>query len=282
MQTRTLRLAALAAALAITAAACGSSSKSSTPSTAPAAAGGTPTTAMMLPSYATTMKTTFTSPANDTTVTGNSLDVNVAATGYTMSCDWAGRAPKQGIGHYHLLLDKSLVNMYCTPNASVSLQNVKPGKHELEVVPALDDHAEVEANATVLHFDYEPSAPLPAITDASPTAAASIRIVSPKPGATVKGSFDVVVDIKNFTKSCDLYGRPDLTGYGHWHLNLDTATGGMGGMGTMAGMSCQKVLHTSTTGLTPGSTHKLIGILVGDSHAPLNPMVSDSVSVTVG
>jgi hypothetical protein len=56
----------------------------------------------------------------------------------------------------------------------------------------------------------------------------------------------------------------------------------MGGMATMAGMSCEKVLHASTVGLSSGSAHKLIAILVGNSHAPLNPMISDSVSVNVG
>ena len=185
-----------------------------------------PAGGMMLPPYAKAMKTTFSTPRDNATVTANTLAVNIGATGYKLSCDWAGRAPKEDVGHHHLLLDKSLVNMYCTTNASVSHQNVKPGSHTLEVVPALNDHAEVEENASVLHFDYKPSAALPAITDASPTGAPSIHIVSPKPGATVKGNFDVVVDIKNSTASCDLYRKPDLTGYGHWHLNFDTSTGG--------------------------------------------------------
>lgn len=283
MRTRTLRLAATVGALTILAAACGSSNKSSTSSTpTTTTADATPTTMMSLPPFAATMKATFTSPVDNVVVTANTLTVNVAASGFTPSCGWAGRAPKAGVGHYHLLLDKALVNMYCTPTASVSLQNVKPGKHELDVVPALNDHAEVEMNAQVLHFDYEPSGPLPTIGDAAPAGSPAIHIVSPKAGATVKGNFDVVVDISNFTPSCNLYGRPDLTGYGHWHLNFDSAAGGMGGMATMAGMSCEKVLHTSTIGLTPGSAHKLIAILVGNSHAPLNPMISDSVSVTVG
>jgi hypothetical protein len=213
-------------------------------------------------------------------VTGNALNAAVSTSGYALSCDWAGRAPKQGVGHYHLLLDKSLVNMYCTRNASVSLQNVKTGQHTLEVVPALNDHAEVEENAQKLRFDYEPTSPLPEISSASPSGAPSIAITSPKPGTTVSGSFDVVVDIKNFTPSCALYGKPDLSGYGHWHLNFDTATGGMGGMATMAGMSCGAVLHTSTVGLGAGP-HKLIAILVGDSHAPLTPMVTSTISVNV-
>ena len=34
-------------------------------------------------------------------------------------------------GHYHVLLDGSLINMFCTPTAVVPLQNVKPGMHTL-------------------------------------------------------------------------------------------------------------------------------------------------------
>jgi hypothetical protein len=287
MHARTLRLAAVGAALALIAAACSSSAKSSNASSTTmmeggsSMPGGTSGAAMMLPPYAKTMKTNFSSPADNTTVTGNTLSVTVDTAGYQDSCDWAGRAPKQGSGHYHLLLDKSLINMYCTPNASVSMQNVKPGKHTLEVVPALNDHAEVSENGQSLGFDYQPTAPLAAITDASPSGTPSIKIVSPQPGATIAGPFDVVVNIKNFRPDCDLFGKPDVTGYGHWHLNFDSSTGGMGGMATMAGMSCQTVLHTTTTGLSTG-THKLIAILVGNSHAPLNPMISDTVSVTVG
>lgn len=284
MRTSTFRFVVFAGALTLVAAACGSSNKSSNASSTPpssGAAGATPTTMMSLPSFAMAMKTSFAAPADNTMVTTNTLAVRVAASGYQLSCDWAGRAPKAGVGHYHLLLDKSLINMFCTPNASVSLQNVKAGKHQLEVVPALNDHAEVMDNAHVLNFDYEPRSPQSDITDATPSGAPSIHIVSPEPGTTVTGNFDVVVDIKNFTPSCNLYGRPDIIGYGHWHLNFDSATGGMGGMATMAGMSCTTVVHTSTIGLGSGP-HKLIAILVGDGHAPLSPMISDSVSVTVG
>src|SRR5215470_17870350 len=67
-------------------------------------------------------------------------------------------------GHYHVLLDGALVNMFCTPAAVVSLQNVKPGMHTLTVVPALDDHAQVTHNARSVMFDYAPAAPLPALT----------------------------------------------------------------------------------------------------------------------
>jgi len=104
----------------------------------------------------------------------------------------------------------------------------------------------------------------------------SISIVSPRPGATVAGNFTVKVRVKDFHLSSALYGKPNLHGWGHWHLNLDTATGGM------MGMSGTHVIHVSTAGLKPGSTHTLIALLVDNEHIPLMPMVASEVKVRIG
>jgi len=88
-------------------------------------------------------------------------------------------------GHYHVLLDGALINMFCTPDAVVSLQNVKPGMHTLTAVPALDDHAEVTANARSVMFDYAPATPLPTLVGVTAAGQPSIMILSPGPGATV-------------------------------------------------------------------------------------------------
>jgi len=109
--------------------------------------------------------------------------------------------------------------------------------HTLTVVPALDDHAQVTANARSVMFDYAPARPLPAMAGTMTMGKPSITIVSPRPGATVSGNFTGAVRIKDFRASCALFGKPNLDGYGHWHLNLDSATGGMMGVGGMMGMS---------------------------------------------
>ncbi len=137
-----------------------------------------------------------------------------------------------------MLLDKSLVNMYCTDTIPVSLRNVKPGRRMLTVVPAQNNHVDVMANSPSITVNYEPAAPGPAIGNAASSAAPPITIVLPKPGATVSGSFDVVVEVKNFHLSCDLYDKPDVADYGYWQLNFDIMEGQMMGMATTAGMSC--------------------------------------------
>lgn len=240
----------------------------------------------MLPMGAEHMHVAITSPASGIKVTGNSVTLQVRVRGYTDTCDLAGKhvtgMEATTTGHYHVLLDGALINMYCTPTAMVSLQNVKPGMHTLTVVPSLDDHAQVDHNARSITFDYAPASPLPAVTSAMTMGKPSITILSPRPGATVSGEFTVRVRVTNYHLSCALFGKSNLDGWGHWHLNLDTATGGMMGMGGMTGMSCTKTIRVSTAGLMPGSTHTLIALLVDNLHIPLMPLIASRVSVRIG
>jgi hypothetical protein len=237
--------------------------------------------AMMMQPGAENMKVNILSPADGTMITGNTVGVQVQTAGFTSTCGGAGTKDVAGVGHYHIEIDKSLVNMFCTSAASlISMQNVKPGKHTITVIPAQNDHAEVEANAKSITIDYEPSKPLPAITDASFSGPKSIKILSPAPGSVLKGGFDVTVQVTNFNISCELFGKPDVTGYGHWHLNVDSDTGPMMGMGTMLAMSCDKTFHATTDGMTPGK-HTLIALLADNGHAPFKPDVNATVDVTV-
>ena len=167
------------------------------------------------------------------------------------------------------------------------MQNLAPGMHKLIALPAQNDHAEIEDNATSVSFDYEPAHPLPTIADATFPGPPSIKITNLKPGQTISGAFDVQVQITNFNLNCDLEAKPDVAGYGHWHLNLDTAEGPMMGMGTMLRMGCLNGvpttdIHTTTAGLKAGETHTVIALLVDNNHAPLHPLVADKVDVKIG
>ncbi len=285
-------------ALALVAAACSSGHPSAAashtmspmPETSSSMAMPSPSMSMgggMLPMGAKHMHVAIVSPATGTKVAGNSVTVHVQVSGYKDTCALAGRPLMTGMmatatGHYHVLLDGALVNMFCTPTAVVSLQNVKPGMHTLTVVPALDDHAQVTANARSVMLDYAPAKPLPTLTNMMTMGKPSITILSPIPGATVDGSFTVAVQVKDFKVSCALFGKPVLHGWGHWHLNLDTTTAGAMGMGGMMGMSCTNTIHASTAGLMPGSTHTLIALLVDNLHVPLMPLIASKVTVRIG
>jgi hypothetical protein len=207
------------------------------------------------------------SPAKGFTLTGNTLSTDVAITHFKVDCRYAGTANRKGIGHYHIELDQSLINMFCGPHGQVSMQNVKPGKHTVQFIPAANDHADDVKAMKQISITYKPSHPLPAAKPINFPGKPSISVVSPKPGSTVHGGFNLVVAVKNFRLSCALYGKAPLKGYGHWHANVDTTTMGMMGMGTMLGMSCSKSFHVSLAGIKTGQ-HKFIAILEDNTHAP--------------
>ena len=228
------------------------------------------------------MKVNILSPTEGSVVTGNTVTLQVTTLGFTNTCNGAGSKDVQGVGHYHIEIDKSLVNMFCTSSAAVvSMQNVNPGKHTFTVLPAQNDHAEIHDNAKSINIDYQPTNPLPVITAATFGGPKSIKILSPAAGSVLSGQFDVTVQVTNFNLSCDLFGKPDVAGYGHWHLNLDSDTGPMMGMGTMVGMACTRTFHASTAGMTPGK-HTLIALLTDNGHVPFNPDVNDKVEVKIG
>jgi hypothetical protein len=269
---RTYSLGALALGIPLLLTACGGT-------TGAAPAGSPSSSAMPMHEASGNMSTKFIAPQNGVVITGNSIDVKVAISGFQLSCALAGKAPKEGFGHYHIELDHALVNMYCADTASVSLQNVAPGQHTLTVLPALNDHEEVVKGKQDITFTYQPASALAAIRAAS-LGKPSIKVLSPHNGDTVSGDFTVQVAITNFNSSCDLMGKANLTGYGHWHLNVDTMSGPMMGMATMLGMACTTSFQASTEGLSPGH-HKFIALLVDNQHAPIMPDVADEVDLIV-
>ena len=158
--------------------------------------------------------------------------------------------------------------------------DVKPGKHTVQFIPAANDHADDMKAMKQISFTYKPSHPLPAAKPLSFPGKPSVRIVSPKPGATVHGAFDFVVAVKNFQLSCALFGKPRVTGYGHWHANVDSTSKGMMGMGTMLGMSCARSFHVSLAGIKPGR-HTFFAILEDNKHVP-SIGAQASVTLNVG
>lgn len=266
-------LLAVAASAAVVAGGCGSSSNS----------GGAKVASKPSPSH---MKGADTGaaldvlgPAAGARVSGNAVPTKLAVSNFKVDCRFAGTANRRGVGHYHIELDGSLVNMFCRDRAVISMQNVAPGRHELEFLPAEDDHTDDFGAEKKVAFIYKPVRPLPEIPGERPSGRPSIRILSPKPGTTVRGSFDLRVAPRNFEFSCPLYGKKDVPGYGHWHANVDSTTKGMMGMGTMLGMSCARSFHVSLAGIQPGP-HRFFAILEDNQHAP-TPKAQASVKLNV-
>jgi hypothetical protein len=206
-------------------------------------------------------------PKAGTTLTGDTLSTRVSITHFKVDCRFAGTANRKRIGHYHIELDKSLINMFCSPRGQISMLDVKAGKHTVQFIPAANDHADDMKAMKQISFTYKPTNPLPAAKPLSFPGKPSVRIVAPKATSTVHGGFNLVVAVKNFRLSCALYGKPQVKGYGHWHANVDSTNKGMMGMGTMLGMSCARSFHVSLAGIKPGR-HTFFAILEDNKHVP--------------
>ena len=223
---------------------------------------------------------TIVSPKDGEVVTANAVPIILQFSNWTLDCALSGTPNKAGTGHWHLLLDKGLVNMICDPATTLVLQNVKPGKHVLAAVPAQNDHEELEKAEVKITFDYQPAHPLPPVAGLT-LGQPSVSMLSPKNGATVSGqTFPLLFSVRNFRLSCDLLGRPNVNGTGHWHVNVDTTQGPMMGMLTMLAMGCANSFEVPLAGIKPG-THKFFVLLVDNLHAPLHPAVGGAVKVHV-
>jgi hypothetical protein len=217
-------------------------------------------------------------PSNGAVVRANDVPLDVRLSNFDVDCRFAGTPNRAGVGHYHVELDGSLINMFCASHDRVSLQNVARGKHTLTFLPADNQHTEDMKAERKVSFTYRPTKAQPPIRGEE-NGTPSIRILSPKPGSAVHRGFDITVAPKNFEFSCALYGKKDVPGYGHWHINVDSTSKGMMGMATMLGMSCQRTFHVSLAGIKPGP-HTFFAILEDNQHAP-TPHAQDSVKLDV-
>ena len=215
-------------------------------------------------------------PAPGEAITTSTLPLQLIASGYRVDARYAGTADLAYVGHYHEILDGSLIDM--TPlrdgnRDTVSMLGVASGPHVLTLVPANNDHNVVMPAAVNIPFTYAgPYLPLPPPARfADPP---SISITSPANGSTVQGSsFYMSANATNFELCQECFGKANIAGVGHWHIFLDQPT--MAHMLTMAGGTTQEV---SLVAVTPG-WHTFYAVLVNDHHMPFTGVPTTMSSV---
>ena len=189
------------------------------------------------------------SPGNGDTVTTTDIPVRVQVSNFTLSASDVGMPDKDGEGHIHVMLDGMnmgvLFNFYTSPTLTLPGQAMKPGQHTLTFDLASNTHEDMEDTVTNVTINYQPLTAQPAPQASPSTGAPEVSIVWPPDGATVGPLFTLQVTKTNFAPSLELEGKPNLAGYGHYHVFVDmpmmdmTGGGGgqdMGGMMSMAGM----------------------------------------------
>jgi hypothetical protein len=174
------------------------------------------------------------SPKAGDKVTTDNIHVQVKVSNFTVDCLQAGRPDKAGEGHIHAMVDgmtmASLANFYCADKFTISGVGLTPGKHTLIIDLASNTHADMMNTGQEVAIDFQPAHPKP-LPKAEDKGQPGVELVSPKDGATVNAKFGVEVKPVNFAPAADLEGKPNVPGYGHYHVFVDTAMA-MSGMGT--------------------------------------------------
>jgi hypothetical protein len=224
-------------------------------------------------------------------VRSTDIPVRVGVRGFTIACDEAGMPDREGTGHIHVMLDgmhmDQLTNFYCSQNFMISGQGVSPGQHELMVDLATNTHGDMEDTAKTVTFLYQPTTPPAALPQPGSNSGQSIQISEPANGATVGPQFTVQVVAPNFNPSCDLEGKPDIAGVGHYHVIIDEGSmpmggghdmsmpmdqsGGMQEMMTMPGMISMPCTNAIPVDLSawPSGQHTVTVELEQNDHTPM-------------
>jgi hypothetical protein len=164
-------------------------------------------------------------PTDGAVVTTTDIPVRVTVSNFTIACDEAGAPNRDGVGHIHIMLDgmtmAQLTNFYCSQQFTLSGQGLQPGQHTLIADLSNNAHLDLMDTAQTITFLYQPSTAPAGLPQPGPATGASVRIAEPTDGATVGPKFNLGVQASNFTASCDLEGKRNVTGHGHYHVFVD-------------------------------------------------------------
>jgi hypothetical protein len=236
---------------------------------------------------------TIVSPGNGDTVTSTDIPISVQVSNFKLSTPDVGLPDKEGEGHIHVMLDGMnmgvLFNFYTTPAFTLPGQGIRAGHHTLTFDLASNSHMDMEDTVTSVTINYQPLAAQPAPQASQSSAAPEVSIVWPPDGATVGPVFTLHVTKNNFTPSLQLEGKPNLAGYGHYHVfvdmpMMDMSSGqGMGGMMSMAGMIGMPGSDDIPVDLRawPNGKHTITVEPVQDDHTPIQGATPGMITITL-
>lgn len=166
------------------------------------------------------------SPTSGEVVTANEVEITVAVENFTLDCAKSGLPDETNVGHIHVMVDgmtmANLINFYCTDTFVVPLTYLEPGTHTIMVGLATNLHLAMMDTMQQVEVDYQPDNPRE-LPEANVQGAPAPQLVNLEDGAVVPPVFTVEIEDPNFTVSSELLGKPNIPGYGHWHVFVDTS-----------------------------------------------------------
>jgi hypothetical protein len=232
---------------------------------------------------------TIVSPNDGDTITSTDIPVSLQVSNFSLSAPDVGLPDKEGEGHIHVMLDGMnmgvLFNFYTSPTFTLPGQGIKPGQHTLIFDLASNTHEDVEDTVKSVTINYQPLTPKSAPQANAAAGAPTVSIVWPPNGATLGPVFTLQVSQQNFVPSLELEGKPNLAGFGHYHVFVDMDKSGMmqGGMMSMAGMIGMPGSDSIPVDLSawPNGQHTITVEPVQDDHTPIQGAAPGMVTITL-
>src|SRR5260370_28552737 len=195
------------------------------------------------------------SPQAGENVTSTDIPVSIQVSNFSLSSADVGLPDKDGEGHIHVMLDGMnmgvLFNFYTSPTFTLPGQGMKPGQHTLTFDLASNTHEDMEDTVTNVTINYQPATVKPAPQTSGSSGTPDVTVAWPPNGATVGPLFTLHVTRNNFTPSLELEGKPNLAGYGHYHVFVDMPMMDMAGGGDTGKMSMAGRIGMAGTGSIP-------------------------------
>jgi hypothetical protein len=230
------------------------------------------------------------SPRAGDTIISTDIPVTVQVSNFTVSSADVGLPDKDGEGHIHVMLDGMnmgvLFNFYTSTTFTLLGQGMKPGQHALTFDLASNTHEDMEDTATTVTINYQPATAKGAPQASAAGGTPEVTVVWPPNGATVGPLFTLQVSQNNFTPSLELEGKPNLAGYGHYHVFVDMPMMDMGGdmgMMSMAGMIGMPGSDSIPVDLRawPNGQHTITVEPVQNDHTPIQGAKEAMITVTL-
>jgi len=233
------------------------------------------------------------SPQAGENVTSTDIPVSIQVSNFSLSSADVGLPDKDGEGHIHVMLDGMnmgvLFNFYTSPTFTLPGQGMKPGQHTLTFDLASNTHVDMEDTVTNVTINYQPATAKAAPQASSSSGTPEVTVVWPPNGATVGPLFTLQVSRNNFTPSFELEGKPNLAGYGHYHVFVDMPLMDMGGdhgdmgMMSMAGMIGMPGTDSIPVDLRawPNGQHTITVEPVQNDHTPIQGAKEAVITITL-
>ncbi|MBI3759214.1 MAG: hypothetical protein HY269_05605 [Deltaproteobacteria bacterium] len=181
------------------------------------------------------------SPAEGAKVTTTDIPVRISVANFKLSPHHIGLPNVEGEGHVHVMLDGMnmgvLFNAYASTHFTLPGRSIAAGEHTLIFDLASNTHGDFGNTVQKVKIDYQPAKAVTAPSAAAEAGMPALAVSAPADGATVGPKFTLQVKPANFQPALDLEGKPNVKGYGHYHVFVDMDMASMsGGMMSMAGM----------------------------------------------